>query len=46
MVVEAGTTSRTAVAEAFAAVEQCPKVMSVLNQCAEPLGDRRYGYYY
>ena len=46
MVVEAGSTSRAAVTEAFAAVEQCPKVMSVLNRCAEPLNDRRYGYYY
>lgn len=46
MVVEAGATSRAAVTEAFAAVEQCPKVMTVLNKCAEPLADNRYGYYY
>jgi receptor protein-tyrosine kinase len=46
MVVEAGNTSRSAVTEAFTAVEQCPKVMTVLNRCAEPLNDRRYGYYY
>jgi len=46
MVVNAASTSRAAVTDAFGTVEQCPKVMSVLNRCAEPLNDRRYGYYY
>lgn len=46
LVVEASKTPRDVVAQAFAAVEQCPIVLSVLNKApdsATPLG---YGYYY
>jgi len=45
MVVEAAKTSRREVAEAFAAVEECPIVMSVLNKCDDPRAARRYAYY-
>jgi receptor protein-tyrosine kinase len=46
MVVEANKTARNAVAQAFACVEHCPVVLSVLNKAPQthtPLG---YGYYY
>jgi receptor protein-tyrosine kinase len=46
MVIEAGSTSRALVGEAFSAIEQCPNVMAVLNKCTEPLSTTRYGYYY
>jgi len=46
VVVEAGNTPRAAVNEAFAAVAQCANVVTVLNRCAEPVSDSRYGYYY
>lgn len=46
MVVEASRTPRRTVAEAFAAVEQCPIVMSVLNKCTDPVSRQGYGYYY
>lgn len=45
MVVEAGSTSRGAVLEALAAVEECPHVMGVLNKCIEPRAGGRYGQY-
>lgn len=45
MVVEAGSTTKGAVTQAFAAVEQCPIVMSVLNKCRSLGPDSRYGYY-
>ena len=45
LVVEASSTPRSAVAQALAAVEQCPIVMSVLNKAHEP-ASLGYGYYY
>ena len=46
LVVEASKTQRSTVAQAFAAVEQCPIVMSVLNKAHEHSGPHDYGYYY
>ena len=46
MVVEAGRTTRRAVTEAFAAVEQCPVVMSVLNKRSQAMRGYGYGYAY
>jgi protein-tyrosine kinase len=46
LVVEASNTPRSAVAQAFAAVEECPIVMSVLNKSPEPAVPLGYGYYY
>jgi len=46
LVVEASGTPRSAVAQAFAAVEQCPIVMSVLNKCTESARGYGYGDYY
>lgn len=45
MVVEADHTSRNTVAKAFATVESCPVVMSVLNKSRDSSGANRYGYY-
>lgn len=45
MVVEAEHTTHAQVTQAFAAVEQCPVVLSVLNKCAAS-GGGGYGYYY
>jgi protein-tyrosine kinase len=47
LVVEASRTTRASVALAFAALEQCPIVMSVLNRASEPgeLYGYGYGYY-
>lgn len=45
MVVEAEQTSRNTVAKAFATVESCPVVMSVLNKGRDSAGTYRYGYY-
>ena len=45
MVVEAGRTPQASVIQAFAAVESCPVVMSVLNKCPETSTAYRYGYY-
>jgi protein-tyrosine kinase len=42
VVVEASKTPRSAVARAFAALENCPTVMSLLNRGDEPAS--RYGY--
>lgn len=45
MVVEAGGTTKAAVTQAFAAVESCPVVMSMLNKCRGMGPDSSYGYY-
>lgn len=45
MIVEADATTKSAVAEAFAAVESCPVVMSVLNKCRGIKPGTGYGYY-
>jgi protein-tyrosine kinase len=45
MVVEAERTESAAVAQAFAALEQCRTVMSILNRAVEPkVTGRAYGY--
>ncbi len=46
MVVEASRTPSTAVAQAFAMLEDCPVVMSVLNKAPESSLTNGYGYYY
>ena len=46
MVVAASETPRATVAQAFAAVESCPVVVSLLNRCRDPLQVRNFGYYY
>jgi len=46
LVVMASRTPRSAVAQAFAAAESCPIVMSVLNKAAEPTAPLGYGYGY
>ena len=46
LVVEASKTPRDVVAQAFAAVEQCPVVLSVLNKAPESATSVGYGYYY
>jgi receptor protein-tyrosine kinase len=46
MIVEGARTPRNTVAQAFAALENCPNVMSVLNRCQDPTDMRSYGYYY
>jgi len=45
MVVEAGRTTHDSVRQAFATVEKCPVVMSVLNKYRGPRGASAYGYY-
>jgi len=45
MVVEAGKTALNTVKQAFATVEECPVVMSMLNKYTGPKGNRAYGYY-
>jgi receptor protein-tyrosine kinase len=45
MVVEAGKTTHAQVTQAYAAVEQCPVVLSVLNRAIGKSGEA-YGYYY
>lgn len=45
MVVEAGVTSLDVVKQAFAMVQECPVVMSILNKYTGPKGNRSYGYY-
>lgn len=44
MVVGAETTPQTMVERAFAAIEACPSVMSVLNRARPTGGSSRYGY--
>lgn len=46
LVVEASKTPRDVVAQAFAAVEPCPIVLSVLNKAPESATPLGYGYYY
>lgn len=46
LVVAASQTPRSTVAQAFAAVESCPVVMSLLNRCRDPSQVRNFGYYY
>lgn len=46
MVVQSGTTSRRQSAQAFAALEQCPIVMSLLNRCRGAQERHAYGSYY
>jgi exopolysaccharide/PEP-CTERM locus tyrosine autokinase len=45
MVVEAGKTALNTVKQAYATVEECPVVMSMLNKYTGPKGNRAYGYY-
>jgi receptor protein-tyrosine kinase len=45
MVVEADATTRAQAAQAYAAVEQCPVVLSVLNK-SHQRSSEAYGYYY
>jgi len=45
MVIEAGQTTHDTVRQAFATVENCPVVMSVLNKYRGPKGASAYGYY-
>lgn len=45
MIVEAAQTSRHSVLQAFAALEDCPIVLSVLNKCSRRTAARNYGYY-
>lgn len=44
VVVEAGRTTEQAILQAFAAADQCPQVMAMLNRCEA--GFRPYGYGY
>lgn len=46
MVVDASNTPASAISQAFAQVEHCPVVMSVLNKAASERGAFGYGYYY
>lgn len=46
VVVEASKTPRDSIRQAFAALRNCPVVMSVLNKGNDPSDGRRYGYYY
>jgi receptor protein-tyrosine kinase len=45
MVVESGKTPLSTIKQAFATVEECPVVMSMLNKYTGPKGNRSYGYY-
>ncbi len=45
VVVDADQTPRSSVVQAFAALESCPVVMSVLNKCRGPGSRSKYGYY-
>jgi receptor protein-tyrosine kinase len=44
VVVDASHTTAAKVQQAFAAVESCPNVMSILNKCAQ--AEHSHGYYY
>jgi receptor protein-tyrosine kinase len=46
MVVEAEKTTHAQVTQAYAAVAQCPVVLSVLNKCHSRGTGNAYGYYY
>ncbi len=45
MVVEADRTTHAQIAQAYAAVEQCPVVLSILNRCHNKTSGETYGYY-
>ena len=45
VVVEADRTPKASVAQAFATLEACPVVMSVLNKCSSKKVNSAYGYY-
>lgn len=45
LVVEADRTPKASVTQAFAALESCPVVMSVLNKCRSKKANTAYGYY-
>ncbi len=45
MVVEADKTAHSTVKQAFATLESCPVVMSVLNKCRGKRANTAYGYY-
>lgn len=45
VVVEADRTPKASVAQAFATLETCPVVMSVLNKCSSKKVNSAYGYY-
>lgn len=45
VVVEADRTPKSSVTQAFAALEACPVVMSVLNKCRSKKANTAYGYY-
>ncbi|RZL03734.1 MAG: chromosome partitioning ATPase [Rubrivivax sp.] len=45
MVVESGKTALNTIKQAYATVEECPVVMSMLNKYTGPKGNRAYGYY-
>ena len=45
LIVKAATTPRRAVGQALAALEQCPMVMTLLNQARAPEVPQGYGYY-
>jgi protein-tyrosine kinase len=46
VIVEASKTPRDSIRQAFAALRNCPVVMSVLNKGDDPSDGHRYGYYY
>lgn len=46
LVVEAGRTPEQAILQAFAAADQCPQVMAVLNRCEAGFQPYGYGYGY
>lgn len=46
MVVEADKTTHAQIAQAYAAVEQCPVVLSILNRCHNKTSAETYGYYH
>ena len=46
LIVKASTTPRRAVGQVLAALEECPVVLTVLNQAHEPEVPRGYGYYH
>lgn len=45
VIVEADTTSVDSVKQAFATLEACPVVLSVLNKCRGKVANTAYGYY-
>jgi protein-tyrosine kinase len=45
VVVEADVTNTTSITQAFATLESCPVVMSVLNKCRGKVANTAYGYY-